>query len=104
MCSLSKEQSLLSRETIQNTFFFSSPEQEVLRSSYYDSVVSVVRRLLCLVNFLACVRSRDYIFSPIIMKLGQSVCLDEISHEFERAMSVKISITRSNLRKFLCTL
>ena len=30
-----------------------------------------------------CVRSRGHIFNPIIMKLGQSVCLDEISDEFE---------------------
>ena len=26
-----------------------------------------------------CVRSRGHIFSPIIMKHGQNVCLDEIS-------------------------
>ena len=30
-----------------------------------------------------CVRSRGYIFSPITMKLGQNVCLDKISDEFE---------------------
>ena len=30
-----------------------------------------------------CVRCRGHIFSPIIMKLGQNVCLDEISDEFE---------------------
>ena len=30
-----------------------------------------------------CVRSRGHIFSPIIMKLGQNVCLDEISDKFE---------------------
>ena len=30
-----------------------------------------------------CVRSRGHIFSPIIMKHGQNVCFDEISHEFE---------------------
>ena len=28
------------------------------------------------------VRSRGHIFSPILMKLGQNVCLDEISDEF----------------------
>ena len=42
--------------------------------------------VLCLssvVNFLACVCSRGHIFSPIIMKLGQNVCLDEISDETE---------------------
>ena len=30
-----------------------------------------------------CVRSRGHIFSPILMKLGQNVCLDEISGDFE---------------------
>ena len=30
-----------------------------------------------------CVRSRDYIFCPIIMKLGENVCLDEISYVLE---------------------
>ena len=30
-----------------------------------------------------CVRSRGHIFSPIIMKPGQIVCLDKILPEFE---------------------
>ena len=30
-----------------------------------------------------CVRSRRHIFSPIIMKLGQNVCLTKISDEIE---------------------
>ena len=30
-----------------------------------------------------CVRFRDHIFSLIIMKLSQNVCLDKISDEFE---------------------
>ena len=30
-----------------------------------------------------CVRCRGHIFSPIIMKLGQNICLDEILDEFE---------------------
>ena len=30
----------------------------------------------------ACARSRGHIFSPIIMNLGQNVCLDKISLEF----------------------
>ena len=34
-------------------------------------------------NFLACVHSRGHIFSPIIMKLGQNVYLDEFSDELE---------------------
>ena len=30
-----------------------------------------------------CVYSRGHFFSPIIMKFGQNVCLDEISNEIE---------------------
>ena len=30
-----------------------------------------------------CVDSRGHIFNPIIMKLGQNVCLNEISDKFE---------------------
>ena len=30
-----------------------------------------------------CVRSRGNIFRPIIMKLGQDVCVNEISHKLE---------------------
>ena len=52
-----------------------------------------------------CVRSRDHIFSPIIMKLGQNVCLDEISDAFENGSCwVKNWVTESNLRKALCML
>ena len=50
----------------------------VLMVSYCDRAVFVVR---C--NFLPCVRSRGHIFSPIFMKLGQNVCLNKISDEFE---------------------
>ena len=52
---------------------FSSPEHVVLSVSYCDSAESIVRCPLCVGNFLACVSSRDHIFSPIIMKLGQNV-------------------------------
>ena len=52
-----------------------------------------------------CVCSRSHIFSPIIMKLDQNVCLDEISDVFENGSGqVKNYISRSNLRKTLCTL
>ena len=30
-----------------------------------------------------CTCSRGHIFSPIIMKLGQNVCLDDISQQFQ---------------------
>ena len=33
-----------------------------------------------------CVRSRSHILSLIIMKLGQNVCLDKISGEFENGL------------------
>ena len=55
---------------------FSSPEHEVLRMSY-----CVVGR-----HLLACVCSRGHIFSLIIMKRGQNVCLDEISDELETGL------------------
>ena len=52
-----------------------------------------------------CVRTIGNIFSPIIMKLGQKVCLDKISDEFEKGSCwVKNKVTISNLRKNLCTL
>ena len=40
-------------------------------------------RSLCQILQKPYIRSRGHIFSPIIMKLGQNVCLDEISDEFE---------------------
>ena len=62
----------------------------MLMVSYCDRAVSVIRRPSCgvrrqssVVNFLPCVRSRGHIFSPILMKLGQNVCLNKISDEFE---------------------
>ena len=33
-----------------------------------------------------CVRSRSHIFSPIIMKLWQNVCLDKILDELENGL------------------
>ena len=52
-----------------------------------------------------CVRSRDHIFSLIIMKIGQNVCLDVISDKFENgSCEVKNLVTRWNVRKTLCTL
>ena len=64
-------------------YLFSSPEHEVLMVSYCDRAVSGVRRASSVVNFLACVRSRGHSFGQILMKVGQDVCLDEISDEFE---------------------
>ena len=64
-------------------YFFSSPEHEVLMVSYCDRAVSGVRRASSVVNFLPCVRSRGHSFGRILMKVGQDVCLDEISDEFE---------------------
>ena len=45
-------------------------------------------------------RSRGHIFNPMIMKLGQNVCLNEISDEFESgSCHVKNYVTRSDVRK-----
>ena len=49
-----------------------------------------------------CEQSRGHIFSPIIMKLGQNVCLDEILDGFK--MGHVWSKTRSYSRKTLCNL
>ena len=68
---------------IAESDFVSSPEHEVLMVSYCDRAVSGVRRASSVVNFLPCVRSRGHSFGRILMKVGQDVCLDEISDEFE---------------------
>ena len=44
---------------------------------------SGVRRASSVLNFLPCVRFRGHSFGQILMKVGQDVCLDEISDEFE---------------------
>ena len=45
---------------------------------------------------------KRHIFSPIIMKLGQNVCLDVILDEFENgSFRVENKVTRSYLRKTL---
>ena len=41
---------------------------------------------LCKILEKPCVRSRGHIFSPIIMKYGQNVCLGEIWKEFENGL------------------
>ena len=50
-----------------------------------DRVRSKTRSLGQILEKL-CVHSRDHIFSLIIMKLGQNVCLDEISDRFENGL------------------
>ena len=50
-----------------------------------------------------CERSRGLILSSIIMKLGQNVCLNEISNKVQNGLCW-VKVTRSNLRKTLCTL
>ena len=44
-------------------------------------VESKTRSLDQILEKKPCVRSRGHIFSPIIMKLGQNVCLDKIFDE-----------------------
>ena len=46
-----------------------------------------------------CVRSRGHIFSMIIMKFSQNVCLDKILDKIKNgSCGVKNWVTRSNLR------
>ena len=74
----------------------------MLRVSYCDSDVSVMYCSTHFLNILACVRSRGHILSPIIMKVGQNVCLDEISDETENgSCRVTNKVTRSNLGQTL---
>ena len=61
----------------QPCYIFSSYEHEVLRVSYCDRAVSVMHHV-SFVNFLPCECSKGHIFSPMITKLGQNVCFDEI--------------------------
>ena len=62
-------------------------------------------RLLDQILEKPCVHSCGHIFSLIIMKRGQNVCLDEISDEYETgSCQVKNKVIRSNVRKTLCTL
>ena len=63
--------------------FFSSPEHQVLRVSCCDCAVSVMRRPSFSINSSLCVRARGHIFSEILMKLGQNVCLNAMSDRFE---------------------
>ena len=58
------------------------------------------RRLLGQILEKPCVRSSGHIFSPIIITLGQNVCLDEISGDSKNGLCrVKNLVTESNLKK-----
>ena len=51
-----------------------------------------------------CVCSRSHIFGPIIMKLRQNICLDEISDEFEnRSCRAKTRSLGQILEKCECS-
>ena len=65
--------------TLERRIHYEGTEHEVLGVSYYDSAVSVrhVSSTFWLVYAL------EASFSPIVMKLGQNVCLDKISAELE---------------------
>ena len=65
------------------SFFLVYLSTNCSRVSYCDSAVSIVLRASYVVDFLACVRSRGLFSCPIIMKLGQNVCLDQISDKFK---------------------
>ena len=53
----------------------------------------------------SCLHSKGHICDPILMKLCQNVCFDNIQAKFKYgSCRVKNQVTRSNLRKFLFTL
>ena len=52
------------------------------RKSLKIGHVGLKTRLLGQIVEKACVHSRGHIFSPIILKSGQNICLDEISDKF----------------------
>ena len=58
----------------------------LIKSQRSSKMVYVGSKTRSLVQVLGkpCVCSRGHIFSPIIMKLGQNVCIDNILDEFER--------------------
>ena len=62
-------------------------------------------RLLGQILEKPCVNSRAHIFSPMLMKLCQTICLDKILEEFENGLCrMKNKATRSDFRKTWCTL
>ena len=87
---------------------FSSLEHEVLRISCCDSNVFVVvcaSFIACHQLFGLCTHQRPHFQSDYHETSSECVCLDEISNEFENgSCQVKNKVTRSNLRKVLCTL
>ena len=55
------------------------------------------------VNFLPCVRDSGQTFGPILLKLGQNVCHDEISDDSEnRSCRVKLSDYFENRSEKYC--
>ena len=64
----------------QNYFLMKS--QTGLKMGHVGSCRVKTRSLVQILE-KPCVCSRSHIFSPIIMKLGQNVCLDQISDIFE---------------------
>ena len=57
-----------------------------ISDSYENMSYWVKTRSLVQILEKPCVRSRGHIFSQIIVKLGQNVCLDEILDEFENML------------------
>ena len=51
------------------------------RGQIFSPIIMKLGQNVCLNEI--CIRSRGHIFSSIILKLGQNVCLDEIWDEFE---------------------
>ena len=101
MCSLSKEQSILSRETIQIAFF-SSPEHNVLRMSYCDRSMSGVHPCVrpSVNNYLKNVLLWNWPtdFNETSQKLSFG---DALSENFKDMNSVKNSGCHGNQKKKL---
>ena len=67
----------------QNVFFFFFFFFMKSRTCLKMGLVGPKTRSLAQILEKPCVRSRGHIFSPIIIKLGQNLCLDQISDELE---------------------
>ena len=69
-------------------FFVSSPEHNMLKVSFCDCPKSVMHRPPS---------TRGHISCSVDLKIGQNICLDEISDELKFGSSrVKNLVTRSN--------
>ena len=55
---------------------------EFEKGSFGGQKLHLVCRSLAQISEKPCVCSRSHIFGPLLMKLGQNICLDEVSDEY----------------------